>query len=85
MDLFLLIERCTFDEDEWTLWGIFDSEKKAKDAGQYFLDNICDHEEDFEDGDSYFEIRNIKSNKLNKCDGYLFGYHGLPKDEFFNS
>lgn len=83
MDLFLLIERCSNDEDEWALWGIFDSEKKAKDAEQYFLDNICSYPEDFEDGDSYFEIRKVKSNKLNKYDGYLFGYRGLPKDGFF--
>ena len=84
MDLYLLIERTTLDEDEWSLFGIFDSEEKAIAAGEVYKNN-CNYAEDFEEGgDQYFEIQKIKCNELNNYGGYLYGFNGLPSQSLQN-
>lgn len=72
MDLYLLIERTTLDEDEWRLMGIFDSEEKAIEKGEeYKIKIVRNH---LICGGHYLEIRKIEGNEI---DDIFYGYDGF--------
>ena len=72
MDLYLLIERTTLDEDEWRLMGIFDSEEKALEKGEeYKIKVVRNH---LICNGQYLEIRKMEGNKI---DDIFYGYDGF--------